>query len=89
LLSQEWGFYYTVSLNFDRIRRYMDTIAELAPEQRALVGERIGAIWQRVEAAPKGLKWKIRSRVGPSRRWYNEVGEGYRELGREGGAWEG
>ena len=89
LLSADWGFYYTVSLNFDRIRRYMHTIPDLTPEQTALIGERIDAIWSRVEAAPKGLKWKIRAKVGPSRRWYNEVGEGYRELGRESGAWEG
>jgi hypothetical protein len=89
LLSQDWGFSYTVSLNFDRIRRYMETIPELTAEQKALVAERIDRIWQRVEAAPKSLKWKLRARVGPSRRWYNEVGEGYRELGREGGAWEG
>jgi hypothetical protein len=89
LLAGDWGFYYTVSLNVDRIRRYMDTIPELTPEHRATVTGRLDAIWQRVESAPKGLKWKLRAKVGPSRRWYNEVGEGYRELGREGGAWEG
>jgi hypothetical protein len=87
LLSAEWGFYYTVSLNFDRIRRYMETIPELSGDQKALIASRIDAIWQRVEAAPKGLRWKLRARVGPARRWYNEVGEGYRELGRESGAW--
>ena len=89
ILAGDWGFYYTVSINFDRTRRYADTIVDLSPEQRALVGSRIDAIWGRVEAAPKSLRWKLRARVGPSRRWYNEVGEGYRELGREGGAWEG
>ncbi len=89
LLTADWGFYYTVSLNLDRIRRYMQTVAELTPEHTALVGSRIDAIWTAVEQGPKGLKWKVRARVGPSRRWYNEVGEGYRELGREGGAWEG
>jgi hypothetical protein len=89
LLCAEWGFYYTVSLNFDRIRRYMATIPELMPEQKAIIGGRLDAIWQHVEAAPKRIRWKVRARVGPSRRWYNEVGEGYRELGREGRAWEG
>ena len=87
LLSKDWGFYYTVSLNLDRIRRYMETIPDLSAEQRAVVEERIGQLWERIESAPKGMKWKLRARVGPSRRWYNEVGEGYRELGRESGAW--
>ena len=87
LLSADWGFYYTVSLNLDRIRRYMQTIPDLSDGQRALVEERIDHLWQKVEAEPKGLRWKLRARVGPTRRWYNEVGEVYRELGREPGAW--
>lgn len=87
LLSADWGFYYTVSLNLDRIRRYMQTIPDLSDGQRALVEERINHLWQKVEVQPKSLRWKLRARVGPTRRWYNEVGEGYRELGREPGAW--
>ncbi len=89
LLSAEWGFYYTVSLNLDRIRRYMQTIPDLSDGQRALVEERMDHLWRLVEAKPKSLRWKIRARVGPARKWYQEVGEGYRELGREPTAWEG
>jgi hypothetical protein len=89
LLANDWGFSYTVSLNIDRIRRYLQTIPDLSDGQRALVEERMDHLWNKVEVAPKSLKWRLRARVGPSRRWYNEVGEGYRELGREGGAWEG
>jgi hypothetical protein len=88
LLSKDWGFYYTVSLNLDRIRRYMDTIPELTEQRRATVSARIDDLWRRVEDAPKGMKWKLRARVGPSRKWYQEVGEGYRELGRESTAWD-
>lgn len=88
LLAKDWGFYYTVSLNLERIRRYMEGIPDLSEEQRGLVVSRVDDLWGRVEEAPKSLKWKLRARVGPSRRWYNEVGEGYRELGRETTAWE-
>ncbi len=89
MLGKDWGFYYTVSLNLERTRKYMATIPDLSDEQRSLVHERMDRLWEKVEAAPKSLKWKLRARVGPSRRWYNEVGEGYRELGRESTAWEG
>ncbi len=88
LLSKDWGFSYTVSLNLDRIRRYLDTIPELSDEQRATIVGRIDDLWGRVEAAPKTLKWKLRARVGTSRKWYQEVGEGYRELGRDARAWD-
>ena len=89
LLTKDWGFSYTVSLNLDRIRRYMETIPDLTDEQRGLVASRIDDLWGRVERAPKALKWKLRARVGPSRKWYQEVGEGYRELGRASTAWDG
>jgi hypothetical protein len=89
LLTKDWGFSYTVSLNLDRIRRYMETMPDLTDEQRGLVASRIDDLWGRVERAPKALKWKLRARVGPSRKWYQEVGEGYRELGRESTAWDG
>lgn len=88
LLSGDWGFSYTVSLNLDRIRRYMETIPDLTEDQRGLVSARIEEIWGRVEKAPKSLKWKLRARIGTSRKWYQEVGEGYRELGRESTAWD-
>jgi hypothetical protein len=88
LLTKDWGFSYTVSLNLDRIRRYMETIPELTDEQRALIVSRIDDLWGRVGSAPKTLKWKLRARVGPSRKWYQEVGEGYRELGRDSTAWD-
>ena len=88
LLSGDWGFSYTVSLNLDRIRRYMETIPDLTEDQRGVVSARIDEIWGRVEAAPKSLKWKLRARIGTSRKWYQEVGEGYRELGRESTAWD-
>lgn len=89
LLSKDWGFYYTVSLNLDRVRRYMESLPELTSEQRSLIEERVDDLWARVEAAPKSMKWRMRARVGPSRIWYQEVGEGYRELGRENRAWDG
>ncbi|HZA20696.1 MAG TPA: hypothetical protein VE889_07585, partial [Actinomycetota bacterium] len=64
LLSKEWGFFYTVSLNLDRVRRYMQTISDLTDGQRALVEERMDHLWNKVEAAPKRMKWKLRARVG-------------------------
>jgi hypothetical protein len=91
LLSRDWGFFHTVEINLDRVRRYLQGIPDLDDGQRALVEERIHQLWSRVERAPKGLRWRVRAAIGPRLRWYNEVGEGYRDLepGREPRAWEG
>jgi hypothetical protein len=86
LLSADWGFYYTVSLNFERIRRYAETIPDLDVADRETIGRRIDQLWQRAQDAPKGMRWKLRARVGTSRRWYNQVGEGYRDIGQDASA---
>jgi hypothetical protein len=36
---------------------------------------RIAGLLEAIEAAPKSRKWKLRARVGPRKRWYQEVAE--------------
>lgn len=75
LLSADWGFYYTVTQNLDRLRRELSSASGLTPEQGQLVHERIDALAELVEKSPKTRKWKLRARVGPRVKWYQEVAE--------------
>ena len=74
LLAADWGFYYTVNMNLERLRgRLAD--GELSPEQAGVVTERIDALEEAIEAEPKTGKWKVRARIGPRKKWYQEVAE--------------
>ena len=43
----------------------------------AMIAERLAAIWDRIEQAPKSARWKLRSRVGDRVRWYEEPEENH------------
>ena len=75
LLNSDWGFYYTFSLNLDRLTNYMKKNDILTKGKKKEVIEKIELLRKAVEDAPKKLKWKLRSLVGPRILWYQEVGE--------------
>ena len=68
LLSNDWGWWRTVTSNLERIASYADSLPsfEGAPRVRARVAE----LRRRIDDAPKTLRWKLRARVGERVRWY-------------------
>jgi hypothetical protein len=75
LLAADWGFYYTVTQNLDRLKRELAAESHLSPEQVEAVGGRIDALRRQIEETPKTRKWKLRARVGPRVKWYQDVAE--------------
>lgn len=74
LLAADWGFYFTVTTNLERLRRHLGD-GELSPEQARIIEERIDGLKHAIEEAPKTGKWKVRARIGSRKRWYQEVAE--------------
>lgn len=74
-LTQDWGFYYTVTTNLDKVGRYMQDFSPLSDEDRGVISGRLENIRNLIEDAPKSLKWKLREKVGTRVRWYKEVEE--------------
>jgi hypothetical protein len=75
LLAADWGFYYTVTRNLDRLQPRKADYGALAERGWAIVGERVNELRQTIEEEPKSRKWKIRARIGPRKKWYQEVAE--------------
>jgi hypothetical protein len=78
-LAKEWGFYYTVTTNLGKIKKFLHDYPALSDSDKALVTERIDKINRLIEAEPKTMSWKMRARVGPSVKWYNLVEEVQRD----------
>jgi hypothetical protein len=74
LLGADWGFYYTVTTNLERLRGHLGD-GELDAGQAQIVEERIEALERAIEEEPKTGKWRMRARIGPRKRWYQEVAE--------------
>ena len=74
LLSKDWGFYYTNKLNLARIRKGLDIYRQPFSEQDVRnIGERLDLLEQMIEEVPKTMGWKLRAKIGPKVKWYNDV----------------
>lgn len=73
LLSNDWGFYHTVTTNLKNVQDRLGHYAELTEEDRADVSEKTQKLSAILENEPKTLAWKVRSRVGTKSKWYHDV----------------
>jgi hypothetical protein len=75
LLSKDWGFYYTVTMNLNKIKTLLPRYNVLSDEDKSIVNQRVEKLIAKIEEAPKSMKWKLRARRGTSQKWYREVEE--------------
>jgi hypothetical protein len=84
LLSDDWGFWYTATTNLKKIHRFVSELDKLgadlglSPEKipekdRKETAGKIEKVLAIIDQAPKSFGWKMRSKVGVKRRWYNPV----------------
>jgi hypothetical protein len=74
-LSNDWGFYHTLTGNLKLLDEKLAQYASLTDQDRSVVHARINGLIQQVEAAPKSLRWKARARIGEKVKWYKVVEE--------------
>ena len=75
MMRQDWGFYYTFTTNLKRVPEHLSEFPSIREDQRGVLHGRIGKLLEAIEAAPKTLGWKMRSKIGTRSRWYQEVSE--------------
>lgn len=66
-LAADWGWWRTVTEVLGKVEVF---VAELELDERERLLARIATLRERIEAEPKGRKWKLRARVGDRVRWY-------------------
>jgi hypothetical protein len=73
LLHDDWGFYYTVTTNLQKVDRFLPDNAALSPDQAEVIRARLAEMLGLIEGAPKSRKWRLRAKVGPKKQWYQDV----------------
>ena len=73
ILSDDWGFYYTVTENLKKFIDFVPTVAEITDEQKEHVIGQAKRLYQMIEDAPKSRGWNRRAKVGTKQRWYKIV----------------
>ena len=80
MMRQDWGFYYTFTTNLKRVPDYFGEFPSIGDGQRVVIQDRIKALLEAIEAAPKTFGWKMRSKIGTRSLWYQEVSEKGRQF---------
>ncbi len=75
LCANDWGWWRTVTMNLNKVIQIARGYTWLMEEDRQVVTGRIQELLAAIDAAPKSLKWKARSKIGDRVKWYNEVHE--------------
>lgn len=75
ILSNDWGFYYTVTTNLKKIKNLLPKYNVLTDKDIHNVSNKIDNIIDIIEKTPKSIGWKMRAKIGASKKWYREVEE--------------
>lgn len=69
LCASDWGLWRTFTGNLDALGGHIQNY-ELSEEKKRDVEARIAVLRERVEEEPKSFGWKMRSKIGERKRWY-------------------
>lgn len=75
IFANDWGFYYTASINLRKIKEEVQNVAVLTPVHKDLIRSKIESLVQIIENVPKSFSWKQRAKVGNKKQWYNDVSD--------------
>lgn len=75
ILGNDWGFWRTFTGNLKLLDEKLAGYGDLSDEDRRVAHGRIQELQDRIEAAPKSLRWKARSQIGERVKWYKDVEE--------------
>jgi hypothetical protein len=73
LLHDDWGFYYTVTMNLEKLGRFLSQDKALGADQVETILGRLEQMRGLIEDEPKSRRWRIRAKVGPKKQWYQDV----------------
>jgi hypothetical protein len=65
VLAGDWGWWRTATETLERVAAYAGDL-----DGFGAVSERVEALGERIEAAPKSRRWRMRAKIGERKRWY-------------------
>jgi hypothetical protein len=65
VLAADWGWWRTATATLERVAHYAGDLGGFDT-----VAERVAALGERIAAAPKSRRWRMRAKIGERKRWY-------------------
>lgn len=73
LVAGDWGFWYTLTTNLKGIKDLLPTVEALSDDEKSIITNKTDDLLAHIEGEPKSMRWKMRSKIGPKKRWYEPV----------------
>lgn len=73
LMANDWGFYYTSTMNLSKVKTAVESVRVLTGENCAIICAQADLLLKYIEGTPKSFGWKMRANTGTKKIWYNEV----------------
>lgn len=74
LTSSDWGLHHTFEINLKRLVEQVGH-ASLSQQDSQLIAQRVAALNDALQRAPKSRSWRMRAKIGERKRWYEEPEE--------------
>lgn len=75
LAASDWGLWRTLGMVSERSERFALDLPDFEAAEK--VTDRLGRLREELDTVPKSRRWKLRSRIGDRRRWYELPEEGH------------
>jgi hypothetical protein len=69
LCAADWGLWRTFTANLGSLGNHLERY-DLPAESKRRIEDRVGELQGRIEREPKTFGWKMRSKIGDRKRWY-------------------
>jgi hypothetical protein len=69
LCASDWGLWRTFTANLDALDGHLERY-DLPDESKQRITNRLRELQERIEREPKTFGWKMRSKIGDRKRWY-------------------
>ena len=78
LTKDDWGLYYTLSTNLEKVRGFTRHYEVIGSSNQQTVETRLDTLIRRMDESSKTLRWKTRAKIGTRVQWYEDVGDVHR-----------
>ena len=69
LCASDWGLWRTITQNLNVVLEHAGNY-DIPAAEREEIERRLRSVLERIEAEPKSRGWKLRAKIGDSKRWY-------------------
>jgi hypothetical protein len=75
VLGADWGFWYSALLNLEALAAAVASFSSLDEKVLNRIQTNAQLLKGAIDEAPKSTKWKLRAKIGPKVKWYEDVEE--------------